>query len=311
VVFFDGPEAALEALDLDRDVVEANAAFFIAYAEQLAAAADGDPPSDREPADPWRALSRTSEPWVRHGVLASTYRQAAQFLCLLDLGSAIPLMRRSAEAYLAAGNPFGLFLMTATMNPGDAADTLLEPRYRNALGSERAAGSSFSPAARTDPAQRTYLLLAYCMHPGVRGELGRILTNEHNALEPHGRHPIGPQSTPLAQYLRLCEYALAREGSFGGNRTRIGLMARSIATLGEQQAASLRVARGNRFLWERGAAPVNYCDLELVALVAQTMRGSDLPGAMPEQLDLLTSDPMAAVSSWAGADLFRRSFQAG
>lgn len=310
MVFLDGPAAALAALDLDRGVVEANAVFFAAYAEQLEAAADSGQPRNREPPDAWVALSRTSEPWIRHGVLASTYRQAAQFRCLLDFGSAIPLIQRSANAYLAAGNPFGLFLMTATMNPGEAVEALMDPQYRSALGGERAAEGTFSSAARADPVQRTYLLLAYSMHPVVRRELGRLLAREHDVLVPHGRHPIGPQSAPLSQYLMLCEYALSREGPLGEDRPRTERMARSIATLGQQQATALRSAQGNRYLWERGAAPVNYCDLELIALVAQTMRGSGSPGLMSDQLDRLTTDPMAAVSPWAGAELYRRSGRA-
>ena len=306
MVFLEGSEEALAALSLDRDVAQANAAFFYAYARQIDAASERarSPQLER---DGWAALLRTSEPWVKHGVLATTYRQAAQFRCLVDLESAIPLMQRSAEEYLAAGNPFGLFLITATMDSQQAGEALMDPRHLGGLSRERVESGVFSMAALGDPVQRTYLLLAYCMHPVVGRELVRLLEREHEVLLPHSRHPIGPQSAPLAQYLTLCEFAISRIGSLDEDHRDTNRIARLIITLAQQQAAALRSAQGNRYLWERGAAPVNYCDLELIALIAQSIRGSGAPAFMFDQLSRLTADHLAAVSLWAGAELFRRA----
>jgi hypothetical protein len=179
------------------------------------------------------------------------------------------LMQRAASAYLTAGSPFGLFLMTALQSPEDAAQALMEREHITALGAGQRQTGAFSTAALTDPTQRTYLLLAYCMHPVVRHQLLQLLVREHESTADR--------------------------------------MALLLAELQRQQATALRSAQGNHYLWTRGAAPVNYCDLELVALVAQALRGSGASSLLINRLDRLTTDPVAAVEWWAGTELYRRS----
>ena len=64
-----------------------------------------------------------------------------------------------------------------------------------------------------------------------------------------------------------------------------------MAVLGRAQAASLRSARQNRYLWEHGAAPVNIVDLEYVAICGLALRHN--PNWF-DQLYRSTTDSLAA-----------------
>ena len=307
---------ARELLGLDNTTVRAQAEYYRAYARQLEGAAD------RDDETPWTRLSRGGERWSVSGVVATTHRLAAQFAFLVDPAGAVADFRRSAHAYLAAGSPFGLFLLAAATDDVSAADLLMQSGHVAALDGD-AERAGMDPVAVSDPVQQTYLLIAYTMHPVVRREVASRLSRLHVALLGHAQHPIGPQSAPLGEYLALCAPMLEREdadladgssyasdGESVAREPRVtieGLVAERFGRIEREHARSLRIARGNRYLWDRGAAPVNYVDLELVALAAHTLRAGGLE--MRDRMAASVDEPLADLSVWAGATLLRTARQ--
>ena len=71
----------------------------------------------------------------RSGGLATSYRQAAQHAALVEARWATKLAVRAGMAYLAAGLPFGLFLLTGllddqTLSESAVLDDLVAPFQR-------------------------------------------------------------------------------------------------------------------------------------------------------------------------------------
>jgi len=67
----DNLDEARAALGLDRDVLTAQASFYMAYAQNLERGRSSDA---RESV--WARIANPSEPWLGQAIIASTYRTA-------------------------------------------------------------------------------------------------------------------------------------------------------------------------------------------------------------------------------------------
>ncbi len=290
-----GPEAAVQRAEFFVQRAE----FFVAYAEMLEANRRRDPGQTSGTRDNvWRRVANPEQEWLGHATLASTYRQAAQHAALVDIRWATDLAVRAGLAYLDAGLPFGAYLLVGLLD-----DQIL--RAGSVLETLLAADSATSAAALADPVQQMYLLLAAASRPWLRDALGEeTVDGARRRLSAHELLPIGPQSVPLGDYLELATILLDDgPGPTVPASPEIGAIARLLAARGRAQFGSLRLARRNEYLWDRGAAPVNIVDLENVAMYGLAMRHRPYPWF--EQLyqaissELAYDDQLTELSVWA------------
>lgn len=309
----------LEHLNIQADVIAAQARFYISYAEMLererSAAQRTDVPPGRE--NIWTRIANPAQPWLGTATIASTYRLASQYAALVDMPLAMRLAVRASLAYLEAGLPFGLFLATGLLNDSILQHQEVTPRLFRLLSSINA-----DPAS-TDPVQQVYLLLTLASRPWLGRQLNQSADNMLNHLAAHDLHPVGPQSAPLADYLNLARTMLSNQTSEQpdepqGQETEqpfdeatdagISVMAQQLAGIGRSQAASLRITMRNQYLWRNAAAPVNIVDLEQVALYGLATRTG---GHWSEQLLQRTTsllednDALAELPGWTCREMNR------
>jgi hypothetical protein len=291
----DSAGSVLEQLQLSQELFERQASFYAGYAEMLESRRAGDP---SEPAnDAWDRVANPKQTWEGYAAIASTYRLAAENAALVDTAWSMELATRSALAYLDAGLPFGLFLLTGILDDR----TLLETP--GALPSlVRPLSTASAAAPMSDPVQRSYLAITLSARPRIREVLDRSasarrdtpLSDMIEGLNAYALQPVGPQSIPMEAYLEFAGAIRSLGWSDDIDRDRPGrltdrgrdqsplppgLERDELADLGNRYAAfsraqadSLRAAMRNRYLWERGAAPVNIVDLEYVAMCGNAMR---------------------------------------
>ena len=279
-------QSVLRHLNLTPDRVREQAEFFASYAQML----ERQRPTDAR-GDVWGRVANPGPQWLGSATLASTYRLAAQYAALVDMRRAAELAIRAALAYLDAGLPFGLFLVVGLLDDELLRDGFVLPTLRSLLSE-----GSTDPAL-ADPVQQAYLLLTAASRPwlqdNLRGTLDAIVRN----LDAHDLQPIGPQSIPLVMYLNLARTMLSNE--LGD--TEVRTVGDQLAAMGRTQAASLRSAMRNQYLWEHGAAPVNVVDFEYVAMYGLAMRHR--PGWTAELYRhtteaLANDDALAELPAW-------------
>jgi hypothetical protein len=266
------------------------AEFYAAYAEMLE--------TDRRPRGRGGAWVQEVYPpgqWVGPAALATAYRRAAQHAALVDAGWATRLAVRSGMAYIAAGLPFGLCLLTG----------LLDDRT---LGDSSVVGDLVAPFRGRDatdavnhPVQLTYLVLAAASRPWLRDPLRQTLTGAERRLATGDRYPIGPQGVPLGDYLRLANAMRDDENAGpGGSDASVATIATRLADLSRAQAALLRAAQRNRYLWRQGTSPVAIIDLEQVAISGLALRHrpwfGELSSAIVAELD--RDDELTQIPVW-------------
>lgn len=267
------------------DSARRQAEFYAAYAELL------------EGRDvPTAGREDQAREWAGPAALATAYRLAAQHAALVDAGWATRLAVRAAMAYLTAGLPFGLFLLTGLLDD----QTLRESTVVRDVVTPFAAPGGGTAAAR-HPVQQTYLLLAAASRPWLRAPLGSVLSGARERLAAHSLRPVGAQSVPLGDYLDLADLMLYDDQRAGRQRDgSVRYVARRLAAMHRAQAATLRAAQRNRYLWRQGASPVNIIDLEHVALSGLALRHrpwfGQLSAAVADELD--RDDPLTELPVW-------------
>jgi len=271
------------------------AEFYATYAEML------ETRRRLRRGEEWVRETYPDQDWVGPATLASSYLLAAQHAALVDARWATRLAVRAGTAYVAAGLPFGLFLLTGllddrTLDAGAVLGDLVEP-FREPDASD----------ALRHPVQLTYLLLAAASRPWLRDPLRQTVSGAEQWLTAHSLHPIGAQGVPIGQYLELAnamrydEETAAARGDDGPVRDIAG----RLAGLYRTQAAGLRTAQRNRYLWRQGASTVSIIDLEQVAISGLALRHRQwyrrLSAAITAELD--RGDDLAQLSVWAMASI--------
>lgn len=275
------------------------AEFYATYAETIDEASGEDSADD---ASGWAANVYPPGHWTGPATLATAYRLAAQHAALVDPRWSTRLAVRAGMAYVAAGLPFGLFLLAGLLDDRTLRDSATFGEVVAPFQTPDAG------AATTHPVQQTYLLLAAASRPWLREPLRLTLAGAGERLALHGARPIGPQAVPLADYLELAnvmEYddhlprrTAARDG-------QIIYLARQLASLHRGQAAALRAARRNQYLWRRGGAPVNVVDMEYVAISGLALRHRPWFDELSEAItnELRRDDPLAELPVWTMGEI--------
>ena len=266
------------------------AEFHAAYAEMLE--------TGRRPrrGEEWVQETYPDQHWVGPAALASFYRLAAEHAALVDARWATRLAVRAGMAYVAAGLPFGLFLLTG----------LLDDRTLGASAVLRDLVQPFREPDASDavrhPVQLTYLLLAAASRPWLRDPLRQTVSGAEQRLNAHSLYPIGAQGVPIGEYLEVANamrYDDETVGPRGGDGS-VRDIATRLASLYRTQAATLRAAQRNRYLWRQGASPVSIIDLEQVAMSGLALRHrpwfGQLSAAITAELD--RDDELAQLPVW-------------
>ncbi|MGW4640191.1 hypothetical protein ACWEN6_16765 [Sphaerisporangium sp. NPDC004334] len=277
----------MENLGISEEVTFSQASYYIAYAErlerarsQIANGVDGDD-------DVWARIAMPVEGWLGPAVIASTLRLAAQHAALVDVRQAAVLAVRSGLAYLEAGLPFGMFALAGLLDDERLSRAMRRSRIRS------------HDDARENPVQLTYFLLAHASRPMLREYTNAKSADILRTLRSHSLHPIGPQGVPIADYLAFSESLSQHDTRDALSHNRPALL---LAEMGELQARTLRAAMRSRYLWERGAAPVNIVDLEQVLMCGLLMmRSGKRPTVVHEEVaaELQGPDPLAELPVWA------------
>jgi hypothetical protein len=267
------------------------AEFYVAYAEMLE--------TDRRPRDSGDAWVQEGYPaghWVGPAALATSYRLAAQHAALVDARWATRLAVRAGMAYVAAGLPFGLFLLTGLLDDQTLRDSTV---VRDLVVPFREPDAT---EAVHHPVQLTYLLLAAASRPWLRDPLRQTLSGADQRLAAHGLYPIGSQGLPLGEYVELAN-AMRYDDETIGPRSGGGSareIAARLAGLHRAHAAILRAAQRNRYLWRQGASPVNIIDLEQVAMSGLALRHRPWFGELSANIntELNRDDELAQLPVW-------------
>ncbi len=296
MVRFTSYDSALRSLGLPRENALRQAQFFAAYAEML----EKSRPQSREHDRGWARVAHPPQRWLGLAALASAYRRAAQHATLLDTRWATRLAVRAGQAYVAAGLPFGLFLLVGVLD-----DQILRDSSASSWLLTPFATPAASPALQ-DPVQQMYLLMAAASLPWLRDPLADTLEGAVQRLTAHDLQPIGPQRVPLGEYLDLAVIMLYDEqGTVMQASTEVHDIAGRLAAMYRAQAASLRSARRNQYLWRHGVAPVNVVDLEHLAMYGLAMRhrpwAAELSEAIAGELD--RDEALAELPVWAAESI--------
>jgi len=286
------------------DSAKRQAEFYSTYAESLVAEAAPDGTEKRDNGAGWVRSVYPPEQWTRQAALANAFRIAAQHAALVDRRWATELAVRAAKAYVAAGLPFGLFLLTAvlddrTLRDSAVAGDLVAPFQTLEQASSR------EGAALRHPVQQTYLVLAAASRPWLGDALSQTLAGVRDRLRSFSLRPAGPQGVPIGDYLDIAD-GMTLEGRAGSvsEGDQIDYLARRLAALNRSQAASLRAAQRNRYMWRTRAA----VDLETVALSGVTQRHrqdeqwfTQMSTAITDELT--RDDPLAELSVWTMGEI--------
>jgi hypothetical protein len=268
------------------------AEFYVAYAEMLELGR-----RSQGSAGGWERAGRSDGQWAGRATVANSYRQAAQYACLVDPDWATRLAVQAGVAYVNAGLPYGLFLLAGILDD----QALLGSPAQSALVSPFQAADT-APAVQ-HPVQLTYLVLAAAARPELRDPLSETLEGAERRLAAHDLRPIGPQSVPLGDYLDLATFMFNddRAARSPGSGSPARTLATRLAEMHRAQAAGLRAARRNQYLWRNGASRVNVVDLEHVAISGLALRHrpwfGELSSEITAQLD--RDDPLAELPVWA------------
>ena len=268
------------------------AEFYATYAEMLET---GRRP--RGAGDAWVQELYPAGHWAGPAALATSYRQAAQHAALVDTRWATKLAVRAGMAYLSAGLPFGLFLLTGllddqTLSESVALEDLVVPfQTPDESNSTR------------HPVQLTYLLLAAASRSWLRDPLRQTLSGAEQRLSAHGLYPVGSTGVPLGDYLELATAMRYDDEAPGPHDIdeSVSNIATRLAGLHRSQATALRVARRNRYLWRHGASPVSVIDLEQVAVSGLALRHRPWFGELSTAIttELARDDALAELPLWA------------
>ena len=283
-------ESVLESLELSPENVRAQAEFFAAYAGMLETS--GPPGSDHERG--WARVAHPPQEWIGPAALASAYRRAAQYASLVDARWAASLAVRAGQAYIAAGLPFGLFLLAGVLDDQTLRD-------RHALPQLLSPFATPDTPALEAPVQQMYLLMAAASRPWLRDPLAETLEGAVRRLAVRDLQPMGPQGVPLGDYLDIATTMLYDgAGSAMSASSEVRDIAARLAVMYRAQAASLRSARRNRYLWQNGASPVNLVELEHVAMYGLALRHRPWAGELREAMsgELGRDEVLAEVPVW-------------
>lgn len=235
-----------------------------------------------EPSDAIDDWERTSS----LAAAASAYLEALEGLLLVRHNDAPRLAAKAAKAYVILGMPIGeqLRILFGLVDPfKTSANALLAGALGEAtLGHD---DSHFFRALQY-PQQRFTVAATLLAHPATLREYRSGLRRLIDQLATrHPLTPVGPASLPMRRYtdtasaLVECTEAARAFSRKDENGLAHKSLERCVTALdvsfqavSAPHAASLEIARENRYLWERGLSPITFVDLGVIAIATGAFR---------------------------------------
>ncbi|MFI7001492.1 hypothetical protein [Nocardia sp. NPDC050175] len=212
--------------------------------------------------------------WLLRADYATALREAGQLCMMLDPPRAIELLRQASTVFIELGAGFGLFLNVLADGESDTTAELLddalaifpyqEPRDGYV---DREVGHHFL----TEPQQSAYILIsAVCNRRIARRHERLLLSILQDSPQRSGVLPVGALGTPIHRY-----WAIAR--SIIEQKTPTTLVTHINAMCAAYDEA-VQLAQTNTHLWENCSAPIDLVDIDIVGILALTVRsfGHDL-----------------------------------
>jgi hypothetical protein len=221
-------------------------------------------PSDVEVEPPRSPNNMNDEVFAVTADAASAFREAAQWLILVDTARARTALQLSADLFLQLGQPFGLFLagMANAWWPWHVAMGDAGLQSLSSVHSGEGALELPMPAVR-HPQQQAYLVVAAAVMPAFdqHERLDRLMEQS-----PHGRGnlPVGALGIPIHRFWTVA-MQLSR-----GTGASVETIARHVEAIGRQYAEAIESAQVNEHLWRHAAAPVEVGDLDIVGIASLT-----------------------------------------
>lgn len=256
---------AIEILKLDEQLLRSRMDFLIAYAD-----------TEIE-----KAGRNKQDEWEFAGAVGTALVDAAQAAWFVDQNSFAGLLRRAAKFYISLGLPYGLFLLSLI-----AHDDELEDELQKTFGAfflELISGAKLpniipgdmGPLAQQAihyPNQRIYLLAAFLGHSQTAREKSGLIIKALKELEPFRSQPMGPQSAPLDDYLKIVKFSLVLQErqSYVANylsEEKIISEIEPVIALGQRFAVKVEYGMENHYLWKQLLSPVELIDLEAAGLL--------------------------------------------
>jgi hypothetical protein len=244
------------------------------------------------------------ERWMPQVAAATALTQAAQSAWLLDDNRAARLIERAASRYYRAGLPYGYFLSSLIANSRDTMATLVEGRtvsmLEAILNNERLDREDMGELGMVSlhyPNQQVYLLLAFLSHREIANEFHYLIERAIESLDVHGALLMGPQSVPLARYIRVARLVREIHRSQGDISFRRVLQEmRPLFDLSFRYQESIELAMRNRYLWEQMQSPVELIDFDSAGL-ATLVAGALSPGFWEQLFQGITEEhpPLANI----------------
>ena len=216
-----------------------------------------------------------AESWMPQLASATALTQAAQSAWLLDDNRAARMINRAASRYYRAGLPYGYFLSSLIANSRDTMTTLVEgpavSMLHAILNNERLVREDMGELGMVSlhyPNQQVYLLLAFLSHREIANQFHDLIERAIESFDVHGTLPMGPQSVPLARYIKVARLVWEIHRSRGDIPFRRVLQ--EMTPLGDmtfRYKESIELAMRNRYLWEQMQSPVELIDFDLAGLV--------------------------------------------
>ena len=214
--------------------------------------------------------------WESVGAAGTSLVHAAQTAWFIDKRFFMDLLRRASDAYISLGLPYGHFLLSLVAPDDELANALNSPLASSLL---EMISSGDMPSTKLGglgplahrvvdfPNQRVYLLAAYLGHRHIARERSELIEAALERIEPHGSQPIGPQSAPIADYLRIERLVLELHRTYGDlSMERIISEMEPVMELGQRFSTAIDHGMRNRYLWTSLHSPVELVDFEAAGL---------------------------------------------
>lgn len=213
---------------------------------------------------------------IRDVQIGYLYQVSAECSLILEKANGRATALLAGNAFLKAGLPYGLCVLTAFDGSAEHSDydwetensSFISPPGRSSPSSEDVL-DRFDPRmeAMERPEQMVWLFLAAANQRRGREMLEETWGRFQKDMEDHGHLPVGPLGIPVSAHFHL--FDAIRKGR-GGSSALIEVFNIAMA----RRSEALTLAKRNTYLWKRVRSPVSLFDLHIFAVAnAAAMHG--------------------------------------
>ncbi len=257
---------AIDILRLNEDLLKARVNFLTSYIKS------------EEEQDEQRT-------WEHIGKIGTAFLHAAQSAWFFDEKLSADLTRQAAYKFINIGLPYGLYLLSLSVNDYELKEALnkkwvssilnkiSDPAKEIDINQEE---QSISKYAWSYPSQKVYFLCALLGHYSFASDYSRVISSILEELNPFANHLIGPHGTPLKEYLNVVHSTYQIYHSTGDiSRNLIDSALNSILNINHRYVYALENGMESKYLWDHLFSPVELIDFEVSGLFLRIFEASN------------------------------------